>query len=147
MSRHIARDRRGLIYGFAAMSVLCVSLWWALQLEFAQKNLAVAWVLSNGVPWLAGVNLVCCALLFRSARNRAAAVWLAIAVFWFGGQWLNAFEETGSGWPFSYAAALPLVRIDHVFSRGLRPLYARYLRIGATDHRGLYVILRPNPSK
>lgn len=54
----------------------------------------------------------------------------------------NSFSRIGKGYPFSYPAGFPLVRIDHIYSKNLSLKSARYYRVGNTDHRGLMTVFQ-----
>ncbi len=64
---------------------------------------------------------------------------------------VEAFDAAGSGLGLSFPVFLryrglplpPLVRIDHVFLRGLAPCCARFLSGAGADHRALYVEATP----
>ncbi|MFC6616364.1 endonuclease/exonuclease/phosphatase family protein [Deinococcus radiophilus] len=45
----------------------------------------------------------------------------------------------GLGWTFPSAS--PALRIDHIFSRGLRPVRAEVLDAGGSDHRAVRAVL------
>lgn len=47
----------------------------------------------------------------------------------------DAFAAVGSGWPCTYPNAAPVLRIDHVWMRGLTPLRATTVRTELSDHR------------
>ncbi len=49
----------------------------------------------------------------------------------------EAFAERGRGWPMSFPARLPVVRIDHLFARNLSPARAKFVRVRDSDHLGL----------
>ncbi|MET8830390.1 endonuclease/exonuclease/phosphatase family protein [Streptomyces sp. NPDC004610] len=46
----------------------------------------------------------------------------------------SAQETAGAGFGFSWPAAFPLTRIDHILTRGLRPVSARTLPATPSDH-------------
>lgn len=60
-------------------------------------------------------------------------------------EFANAWDKAGLGLGYSFPAPLPVLRIDHVFARGLRPVEAEVLAAGGSDHRGLRVRLRLEP--
>ncbi|GHF94994.1 hypothetical protein GCM10017783_03610 [Deinococcus piscis] len=60
------------------------------------------------------------------------------------GQFVNAWDAAGQGFGYSFPAQVPVLRIDHVFARGLQPVQAEVLDAGGSDHRGLRTVLRPD---
>lgn len=55
----------------------------------------------------------------------------------------NAFSEVGRGWPNTYHAKFPFIRIDHIYaSRHFTPYSARVFEVPNTDHRLLVADLR-----
>ena len=48
----------------------------------------------------------------------------------------------GQGWGYTFPAGRPILRIDHVLARGLRPVSAEVLPAGGSDHRALRVTLQ-----
>ncbi|MDO4263601.1 MAG: endonuclease/exonuclease/phosphatase family protein [Deinococcus sp.] len=56
---------------------------------------------------------------------------------------VNAWDAAGQGFGYTFPSRAPLLRIDHVFARGLTPVHAEVLPAGGSDHRGLRVVLRP----
>ncbi|MFC6592234.1 endonuclease/exonuclease/phosphatase family protein [Deinococcus lacus] len=55
---------------------------------------------------------------------------------------VNAWDAAGRGTGYSFPAPAPVLRIDHVFVRGLVPVQAQVLPAGGSDHRGLRVRVR-----
>lgn len=49
----------------------------------------------------------------------------------------DAFREAGVGLGYTLPSALPLRRIDYIWSRGLRPVDCRVLPDQVSDHRGI----------
>ncbi|MBB4915508.1 endonuclease/exonuclease/phosphatase family protein [Streptosporangium saharense] len=54
----------------------------------------------------------------------------------------SAAERAGSGMQFTWPAALPLVRLDHVLTRGFEVLDSRVLPRSVSDHRAILADLR-----
>lgn len=57
-------------------------------------------------------------------------------------EFANAWDSAGAGFGYSFPAPFPLLRIDHVWSRGLVPVQTEVLEAGGSDHRGLRVRLK-----
>jgi vancomycin resistance protein VanJ len=55
---------------------------------------------------------------------------------------LTRMLDEGGGFGFTWPAQAPVVRIDHVFVRGLDTTSTEVLPANGSDHRGLRVGLR-----
>ena len=55
----------------------------------------------------------------------------------------DAWTEAGWGFGYTYHASLPFARIDAVLHRGFRTVSAEVVKVSASDHRGLHVVLQP----
>lgn len=53
----------------------------------------------------------------------------------------GAWAEAGGGLGWTFPSASPALRIDHIFSRGLRPVRAEVLDAGGSDHRAVRAVL------
>jgi vancomycin resistance protein VanJ len=47
---------------------------------------------------------------------------------------LQEANQTGGGFGFTWPADLPMIRLDHIFFRGLDPLENNTIRVGTSDH-------------
>lgn len=55
-----------------------------------------------------------------------------------GNDFTDAFEAVGTGWGNTYHRALPLLRIDHIFSsKKLVPIRCKTIKLSNSDHRAV----------
>jgi len=57
---------------------------------------------------------------------------------------VNAFEHSGRGWVATWPSPLPVLQVDHVWTRGLTPLRTERCSVSGFDHRAVVVELAPS---
>lgn len=65
---------------------------------------------------------------------------------WFDGyreSFTNAFESVGRGWAATWPSPLPVLHVDHVWTRGVTPVRAEHGWVRGFDHRPVIVDLAP----